>query len=173
MPIRSNTTAEAEQSFHGDPDPQVIDRTPDHLIVSWRHILLVVWRQHTTLGAVHTMGLALGELASHVGRPGDLLIVAEETAAAPDAEVRGPIAQVLRTAPLARCAMVLEGYGFRAAALRAFATGVGLLARPPFPYRPFAHVGEAAKWLAACEVNRARPLQAHAIEYAVRCARGQ
>jgi hypothetical protein len=171
MGIPASATVDTDERLRREPSAQIIDRTPDHVLASWRDILLVVWRRQTTLGAVHTMGVSLGVLARRVGHPVDLVIVAEQTAAAPDADVRRPIAQVLKAAPIARCAVVLEGDGFRAAALRAFATGVGMLACPPFPYRPFAHVVDAASWLATCGSSHTPPLWAESIERAVRYAR--
>lgn len=140
------------RSIHASPhtdaqSPRTIDRTGDHVIASWLHFLFVVWRRETTVDAVLKMEASLDELARSVGHDVGAFIIAEEGARAPSPAVRNPIAKVMKDAPVAFCAVVLEGTGFRAAALRAFATGIGLLARPRYPYRPFATVLDGAKWL--------------------------
>ena len=81
MGIPASATVDTDERLRREPSAQIIDRTPDHVLASWRDILLVVWRRQTTLGAVHTMGVSLGVLARRVGHPVDLVIVAEQTAA--------------------------------------------------------------------------------------------
>jgi hypothetical protein len=127
---------------------RVIERTADHLIASWLHFVFVVWRGETTIDGVHVMSATLAEVARSVGYNAAAFIIAEESASAPPPEVRTPIVDMLRTAPLSACGVTLEGSGFGTAARLAFATGVGLLARPPFLYRPFSSVTETAMWLA-------------------------
>ena len=44
-------------------------------------------------------------------------------------------------------AVVHEGAGFRAAAVRSVVTGIAMLSKVPFPHHIFATVEQAAKWL--------------------------
>jgi hypothetical protein len=160
-------------SPHADQQPpRTIHATQDHLIASWLHFVFVVWRRETTLDGVLRMSASLDDLARNVGHEVGAFIIAEEAARAPPPAVRNPIATVMRTAPVAFCAVVLEGAGFRAATLRAFATGVGLLARPRYPYRPFATVIDAAKWLESRTPENVPTVRADAIAGVVHRVRG-
>lgn len=63
--------------------------------------------------------------------------------------VRDELAKVLRgvSTSVACSALVFEGGGFRAAAVRAITTTINQVARQPFPHRVFATVDEASLWM--------------------------
>ena len=44
-------------------------------------------------------------------------------------------------------AVVHEGSGFRAAAVRSVVTGLAMMANLPYPHKVFANVDDAARWL--------------------------
>ncbi|HZS40192.1 MAG TPA: hypothetical protein VFF06_25350 [Polyangia bacterium] len=78
-----------------------------------------------------------------------LLNIVEPSAPAPPSEVRGALARILTEFghELKCSAVVHEGSGFRAAAVRGVVTGLTLLARQPFPHKVFATVDEASAWM--------------------------
>jgi hypothetical protein len=78
-----------------------------------------------------------------------LLTVVEAGAPLPTAQARAALARLLHQNPhLIRSAVAFEGSGFRAAAVRAVATSIAVLAQHQFPHRIFPAAGEALRWLA-------------------------
>ncbi len=137
----------------GPPDaiepPVLVDADDDCIIGHWRKLALVVYRRETTLAMVSRLSALVRERAKR-GNPffGGIAVV-EEHSPLPPAEVRNRIAQdVLLASGWKISALVYEGSGFRAAAVRGVILGIGLLAKPPFPHRSFATVGSAAEWIA-------------------------
>ena len=76
-----------------------------------------------------------------------MVTIVEQGAPLPSTQARTVTAEILRTAPIRLSAMVFEGQGFGAAAVRGVITGIGLLARTPYPHRTFATVTEAVSWI--------------------------
>lgn len=111
--------------------------------------MICLWRRETTPSAVQ----ALYDVTARLGTPSGMLTVVEANAALPNSQVRAAVANVLRdSARSVVCsALVFEGEGFRAAAVRAITTTISQLARAPFPHRVFGTVEEAARWLESIE----------------------
>ena len=87
----------------------------------------------------------------HLHRPGTLfcsecgvylLTVVEEDAPMPPYEAREVVAVFLRNGAgrIRMSAVVHEGAGFRAAAVRSVVTGIAMLSKVPFPHHIFATV---------------------------------
>jgi hypothetical protein len=140
-------------------------------MATWGSFLFAVWRRETTAVAVETLAARLGQLAADVGHEVGIVVIIEEGAAGLTPQVRQLMTRRLQSAPLGVCVLAVEARGFQAAALRAIITGVGLLARPPFPYRAFASVEDAAKWLVRQERAGLPSVPAEALERAVRRVR--
>jgi hypothetical protein len=151
---------------------RIVEDTCDHLIGTFQSVVFVVWRCETSVAGVSRLVATLHQLARGLANDVVLFVVAEQDALAPAPAARGPIAQMLQTAPLACCVLTLEGEGFRAAALRAVATGIGLVAAPRFPYRPFSTVQAAAAWLEEERPAGLPALHAGALVRAIGRARG-
>lgn len=120
----------------------------DHAIGSWRNVLLVVWRVHTTVEAVLQAHAALARLKREYPQGVCIFQVAETTAKAPDADARAALAKML-AAPdgvVISSSVVYAGTGFFLAAVRALVTGLTMLSRPKFPHLVFATKEEAADW---------------------------
>jgi eukaryotic-like serine/threonine-protein kinase len=116
---------------------RVLDVTDDYLFGTWRDVFLVIWKQETSLAGAQLMKQEI--LAFGRSRPRGVagVFVVEEETAFPASEARKTIADALREmAPYTACAaVVFEGAGFRASAVRSVVTGLSLAARPSFPYR--------------------------------------
>jgi len=67
----------------------------------------------------------------------------------PPSEAREAVAIFLRSAAgkVRMSAVMHEGFGFRAAAVRSVVTGLSMLVRLPYPHEIFATVEQAANWL--------------------------
>jgi hypothetical protein len=76
-----------------------------------------------------------------------LLQLLEQTCKPLDSEQRSTLENVMRSSRALRSsAVVYEGSGFQAAAVRAVVASVGALQRHPFPHRIFADVASAAEF---------------------------
>jgi hypothetical protein len=127
--------------------PRVSEQTSDHTFGTWNHLVIVVWKHETTVSALRGSGALVRALAKERGFPVGLLTIVEDGAPLPSTEARKVAAEVLHGVPIKLSAMVFEGQGFRAASVRGVITGIGLLARTPYPHRTFATVKDAAIWI--------------------------
>jgi hypothetical protein len=127
--------------------PRILENDLDHALATWHRVVIVVWRRETSPSAIERLGLAMLVLERAIGHSVGLFMVVEQGAPLPSNEARSTSATVLQKASLALSAVTFEGAGFRAAAVRAVVTGIGLLAKAPYPYKSFAQVEEAAAWV--------------------------
>lgn len=76
-----------------------------------------------------------------------MLTVIEQSASLPPADIRQRLSTALeRTVDPVLSAVVYEGSGFRAAAVRGVVTGLTALKKLPYPHRVFASVNAASEW---------------------------
>jgi hypothetical protein len=124
-------------------------RTPDHCIGACRGVLVVVWTGHTTHDGVVASRRSILALGREHPEGVGLITIVEHNAPMPPGEVRDEVAKFLKESSdiIKASAVVFEGEGFRAAAVRSVVTGVSMLAKQAFPHRVFAHVDEAASWM--------------------------
>ncbi|WP_437733469.1 serine/threonine-protein kinase [Sorangium sp. So ce1335] len=116
---------------------RLIVRRPDYVIASWQQIFCTIWRRETTEESVRRVSDACAAFARQHPRGIGLLTIVEGEASLPPAPARKALAGFLAEASaFIRCsAVVLEGAGFRAAAVRSVVTGLSLVARQRFPHR--------------------------------------
>jgi hypothetical protein len=115
---------------------RVVTKNHDYALATWTEIVAVVWRHETTVEAVRQLDEAVAELArSHPKGIGMLTVVAEGAPLPPSA-ARKAIADLLTASTsFIRCsAVIMEGSGFRAAAVRSVVTGLTMLAKHDFPH---------------------------------------
>jgi hypothetical protein len=116
---------------------QLVARTPDYALAHWRQVFIVIWRNETTLeGAEHLHSACTGFASTQPGGIG-LLTIVESGAPLPPAAARDFIASFLASgSKFIKCsAVVFEGSGFRAAAVRSVVTGLTLMARQAYPHK--------------------------------------
>ena len=114
-----------------------------------RNVAFVIWGAETTRKGVADTRSVMLELGRPYKNGIGLVSVVPEDAQVPSTDVRTALAGMLRdVSGLVKCsALVQEGTGFRAAAVRGVVTGLTLLARQSFPHHVFGSVGEAAGWM--------------------------
>jgi hypothetical protein len=121
----------------------------DYALGRYRDLFVLIWRHETTIEGCRTFRDELFRFAE--GRPQGigLLTIVEETAPMPPGESRQSIASTLRDASdhIHASAVVFEGAGFRAAAVRSVVVGLTMLARQKFPHRVFGNLSDAATWM--------------------------
>lgn len=123
--------------------------TEDYTIMSWDRCLGLVWTKETTVAGMLAYTQVYREISLRYPSGIYLLTVVEEDAPMPSYEAREAVAVFLRNGAgrIRMSAVVHEGAGFRAAAVRSVVTGIAMLSKVPFPHHIFATVEQAAKWL--------------------------
>lgn len=122
----------------------------DHCMATWGGVFICIWRHETTAEGVRALSDRFSDFARTHPAGVALLTIVEPNAPVPEGHVRDALAGFMRRSATAlkTSAVVHEGTGFRAAAVRGVVTGLTLLARQPFPHRIFATVPEGCRWLA-------------------------
>src|SRR5262249_26282942 len=113
-------------------------------------IFVVAWRQVTSVAAAMRMARTFRQFAAHHDRGVTILVVIEDSSGLPDAATRDLLARDLKKhEPFTRqLALVYEGEGFRAAAVRSIMVGLQMLSKQTVPTKTFANLPAAVKWLA-------------------------
>jgi hypothetical protein len=124
---------------------------PAHVIGTAEPILVCLWRTVTTRAAIAKLRATGARLAASEREGFAMMTVVEASADLPDPDVRADLAEYFRavSSSVVCSALVFEGQGFRAAAVRGITTGLNLMARQPFPHKVFATVQDAASWIDA------------------------
>lgn len=112
-------------------------------------LLMSLWRTATTHEAMLRFHNFAAKAVASRKDPVAFLTVVEANADLPDPSARDELAAMFRklAESVACSALVFEGQGFKAAAVRGITTGVNLVARQPFPHKVFSNVDEAGGWL--------------------------
>jgi hypothetical protein len=134
----------------------VLTSDDDHMTAIWGPVFFTVWKKVSRVEAARAIQYALRDLAASVpGRRVACLTVIEPRADLPDADTRTAVANIFRfnAESIVCSANVMEGEGFRAAAVRGVVTGIALVARQPFPNHVFPSVSLSAAWICRALVN--------------------
>ena len=125
-------------------EPEIVLGNPDCVIATWRNVCIAVWRLQTRVDALLQMETVLRR-QSVMHKSIAVLQILEPTVKPLDSEQRGALEQAMRSSSsITSSAVVYEGTGFQAAAVRAVVAGVAALRRHPFPHQVFAELGAAA-----------------------------
>ena len=129
-------------------EPEIVLWNADCVVGTWRSVVVAVWRLETRVDALIHMESLLRRHAIVHKRIG-VLQVLEPTVRPLDAEQRGALEATMRScSAICGSAVVYEGSGFQAAAVRAVVAGIAALRRHPFPHQVFAEVSNAAEFVA-------------------------
>jgi hypothetical protein len=114
-------------------------------------LFVIVWRVHTPVEAVQEAGRRATAHAAARKGPIGLMTFVQPGASIPPSASRTELAKFLREASafVQASAVVFEGDGFQAAAVRSVVTGLALLARQKFPHKIFGKATDASEWLVA------------------------
>lgn len=129
---------------------QVLSSESPLVLGHWKNFFVVVYTGALTESDVRRLLPTFERFARTAPKPIGLYIVVEEQVPLPAQPVREEMAHFMKSVgPHVRAsALVQEGDGFRAAAVRSVAIGINLVARQPYPHKVFASSLEAAQWLA-------------------------
>lgn len=131
------------------PGAEIIQSTHDHLISTWRNVLILVWKHETTLPGVHKLKATYDALETAHPKNVFLLTIVEQGAPMPASPVRVALADFLGgcRGKMVLSGVVHEGSGFRAAAVRSVVTGLAMMANLPYPHKVFSTAEDAARWM--------------------------
>jgi hypothetical protein len=115
----------------------IVEKNTNYVLASWRQIFSVVWRRDTTVDGARHLQRACRDFAKAHPRGIGLLTIVAEQAPMPSAAARQAVAEFLaHGSSYIKCsAVVMEGAGFRAAAVRSVVTGLTMLAKQAYPHR--------------------------------------
>jgi hypothetical protein len=115
----------------------IVEKDDNYVLASWQQVFAVVWRRDTTLDAARALERECRKFAlKHPGGIG-LLTIVSERAPMPASPVRQAVADFLGQGStyIRGSAVLMEGTGFRAAAVRSVVTGLTMLAKQAYPHR--------------------------------------
>jgi hypothetical protein len=150
---------------------ELIEIDEDHAKARAFNMLFMVWRKRTLADAYgRSIPLArelIGKFPEGIG----ISQVVEVDAVPPDSDARTLFSYLSRLDGLVHLAVIHDGVGFKAAAVRAIMTGVQALARPKCKLTVVADVNTAAQWHAAEQALLGRRETAEEIAGIVRSLR--
>jgi len=122
--------------------------SPDYCMARWKQFYIDIWRVHTSLVALRILERSFNEFRRAFPEGVGLITIVEAGAPLPPPEARQALGQLLadNASFIRYSAVVYEGNGFRASAVRGVVSSLTLLARPPYPHRVFATATEACTW---------------------------
>ncbi len=129
---------------------EILHSDPDQSLATWNDILVLIWHVNTTKQGVDRLDSTCSAFAKTRPNGVALVTIVEENAPMPPAEARDAMATFLgrQSAVVKASAVIYEGSGFRAAAVRSVVAGLTLMARQTYPHKVFATVDEGITWLA-------------------------
>jgi len=155
-PTRVTPSARSGSSFRELANGlQVLDRTPDYVISTWRHIMFLAWRGPETAAGIARSRSLMEPWARH--KPGGVVLV---ILMPPATALRQPPNEGARKAmldtsqgasdDLKGIAMISNETGFIGSVIRSVMTARQMFARSPVPFKMFSSAAEAAPWIARC-----------------------
>ena len=117
-------------------EPIVYEGTEGVFLGSWKNIFVSIWLEQATILAVERMVAAFAAMPRIAAKRSDIYIITDG-ARLPEASVRSYFIDTIQASEheLASVAVVVEGSGFWASAVRSFVTGLHWLAPRSFDFR--------------------------------------
>ena len=129
-----------------------------HAIAWVGNVQIILSREAPTSAVMRTLIRELEELSKDCGGGTGALLVIDSDCKPPSEEARAYIREELAKSSMAAAAQVVQGTGFRGAAMRAVLSVLQLASRTRYPMMIFSGVEEGAQWL--CDELRSRLGQA-------------
>jgi hypothetical protein len=131
-----------------DDEPIVYEGTEGVFFRSWKNVMVAVWESQGTIAGIDRFFDGVSQMPRTAEKRSDIHVITEG-ARLPEAKVREYFVQAIRhhETDLACVAVIVEGSGFWASALRSFVTGLYWLAPRSFDFRLHGSVDELVKRL--------------------------
>lgn len=114
-------------------------------------LIFLQWKRTPTIEAARELSEVYRRLLAGSSKSWMILTLASGSLSAPDAATREAIGKEIKTIEhaITGVAMAMEGSGFGVAAIRAIASSIYIVTRPPYPVKVFATTAESTQWLHA------------------------
>jgi hypothetical protein len=133
---------------HLDPETKVLYADTGNAVAVCGNVFVNVMREAQTLERLRELRR---HIERHVARWGDrtlsISVLEPGATAETPKDVRDETAAITREYPSIAAVIVIEGKGFRAAAIRAVLAAIYLVSRSPYPHRIVDSVFFGARWL--------------------------
>lgn len=136
-------------------DLQVLERTSDYVISTWRYVMFLAWRGRETAEGISRSRTLMEPWAKR--KPGGVVLVILMPPSAalkqpPNEEARRAMAETSQDASSAfkGIAIVSNETGFIGSVIRSVMTARQMFADSPVPFKMFSSAAEAAPWIARC-----------------------
>ncbi|HSQ67603.1 MAG TPA: hypothetical protein VLM85_30545 [Polyangiaceae bacterium] len=132
------------------PELSALHVTREAVFASFRDLFIVVWRTQTTVPLVRTMGGDVERFAATQPNGISMVVIVEEHCAMPDGPTRALMAKDMKRHEsfTRQMALVYEGSGFRAAALRSIVAGLHVISTQRVKTTVLSTAADAVDWLA-------------------------
>jgi len=119
--------------------------------MTWSNFVFANFKRETTLAGVRKIQSTYDAHANTFSSGVFMVTIVDEGAPMPAADVRDALSAFLASGigRTLMSAVIHEGAGFRAAAVRSVVTGLAMAARLPYPHKVFSTVSDAASWFSA------------------------
>jgi len=113
-----------------------ITKNQDYAFAHWNQIFATIWFHETTLDGIRHLYKSVSEFAKSNPKGIALLTLVAAGAGLPSSSARRALSDLLAAGTdYVRCsAVIMEGSGFRAAAVRSVVTGITMLSKHPYPH---------------------------------------
>jgi hypothetical protein len=131
-------------------DPLVVFARDSVVATQWMNGTISVWRGKPTPETADLIGQLYGQLYRDYPDGYAVMLIVEDTFALPDESTRKKVTDLLNrwSSRMKRQAIVHEGSGFLAAALRAMYVVMETVVRTKFPWKIFSSVDASLAWMA-------------------------
>ena len=138
---------------------RIIHHDDDLSTAVWRDVFVSIWHRNTTVEGVGVCERSVAEIRKDLPRGCSSISIIEPGAPMPTAKAREALSAFLRNVGdvVNQSAVVYEGAGFRAAAVRSVVTGITLMSKQPFPHKNLFHGRRGVRVAGARPPRRPRP----------------
>jgi hypothetical protein len=130
-------------------DQNIFYTTKNEAFANIDDVFVTIWRADTTVAGICALDVKSEEFQRRRPHGIGMLTVVEARTPMPTAPARQAIAAFLHRGSgfIRGSAVLFDGNSFRSSAVRGVATGLNILARPPFPHKFFVDAHEALSFL--------------------------
>jgi hypothetical protein len=121
----------------------------DHVVVTFRAVVICIWLRETHVRSIDQLAVVLNGLSDRYDRVGFVQVI-ERGSRSLDSNARNALAQLLARGRgrIQASAVICDGEGFRAAAVRMIVSSLAQLSNPGYPHNVYADTHSAARLIA-------------------------
>ncbi len=133
----------------------IIETSDDLAIGTWADFMFTIFRRSSEVDVVTRSATELRKFAMTRKSGVGMITIIKQKASFPSQKARRVLTDSIAKVNVLASATIMEGQGFRAAAVRGAVTGISMVISPAYPTKIFSRPGEACAWISA-EVMKAQ-----------------